>query len=273
MLSREPAVAGMFYPDNPKILQEQVDSFLSTTKEPTLIPKALIVPHAGYIYSGAIAASAYQLLKPIAHRLSRVVLLGPSHHVPLSGLAAPSATTFCTPLGDIPIDRNGITALLKLSLINIRDEAHQFEHSLEVQLPFLQQMLDDFLLLPLVVGDAKPNQVAEVLRCAWGGDETLVVISSDLSHYHPYQEAQRLDQETTAMIEQLDDRITGSQACGCNAINGLLRLANNERMSIKTIDLKNSWDAITSSYTNGSSVNKNTGDRDRVVGYGAYAIY
>ncbi|MBQ0806659.1 MAG: AmmeMemoRadiSam system protein B [Porticoccus sp.] len=273
MLSREPAVAGMFYPDNPKTLQEQVDSFLSTTNEPTLIPKALIVPHAGYIYSGAIAASAYQLLKPIAHRLSRVVLLGPSHHVPLSGLAAPSATTFCTPLGDIPVDQNGIAALLKLSLINIKDEAHQFEHSLEVQLPFLQRIMNDFQLLPLVVGNAKPDQVAEVLRCAWGGDETLVVISSDLSHYHPYQEAQRLDQETTAMIEQLDGRITGSQACGCNAINGLLRLANNERMSIKTIDLKNSWDAITSSYTNGSSVTKNTENRDRVVGYGAYAIY
>jgi AmmeMemoRadiSam system protein B len=273
MVSREPAVAGMFYPDEPKALQEQVDGLLSTTNGPTLIPKALIVPHAGYIYSGAIAASAYQLLKPIAHRLSRVVLLGPSHHVPLNGLAAPSATTFCTPLGDIPVDHNGIAALLKLSLINIRDEAHQFEHSLEVQLPFLQQILGEFLLLPLVVGNAKPEQVAEVLRCTWGGDETLVVISSDLSHYHPYQEAQRLDQETTTMIEQLDGRITGSQACGCNAINGLLRLANNERMSIKTIDLKNSWDSITSSYTNENSVKKNAEDRDRVVGYGAYAIY
>jgi len=259
MLKRKPAVAGMFYPDNPQILQEQVDGFLQAASGPDFIPKALIVPHAGYLYSGAIAASAYRLLQPISSKLTRVVLLGPSHRVPLRGLAAPSAQVFSTPLGEIPVDRDGIAALLKMSLINIRDEAHQFEHSLEVQLPFLQRMIDDFTLLPLVVGNASSDLVAEVLRCVWGGDETLVVISSDLSHYHPYQEAQHIDRKTTALIEQLDCRIMGSQACGCSAVNGLLELAKNERMTIKTLDLRNSGDTA--------------GDRDRVVGYGAYAIY
>lgn len=259
MLRREPAVAGMFYPENPQVLKEQVDDFLLGGRQQHIIPKALIVPHAGYIYSGAIAATAYRLLKPITHQLSRVILLGPSHHVPLAGLSTSSATFFSTPLGDIPIDQSGIDALLKLSLIDVSDDAHQFEHSLEVQLPFLQRAIDRFQLLPLVVGNASAELVAEVLRCVWGGDETLVVVSSDLSHYHPYRDAQRLDRETTTMMEQYDSRLVGTQACGCNAVNGLLKLAKNERMTVRTLDLRNSGDTA--------------GDKDSVVGYGAYAIY
>jgi len=267
MLVREPAVAGTFYPGDPIVLQQQIEHFLFDAKTNTTIaPKALIVPHAGYIYSGPTAASAYQLLVPLAHKLSKVVLLGPSHRVPLKGLAAPTSKFFQTPLGDIPVDRNGIDILTKLSLAMVDDLPHQLEHSLEVQLPFLQTVLNEFSVLPLVVGDASSDQVAEALRCVWGDhqtkdDETLIVVSSDLSHYHSYQEAQHIDRHTTAMIDALDGHITGSQACGCTAINGLLKLANNEGMSVETLDLRTSGDV------------PEIGNKDRVVGYGSYAIY
>ena len=270
MLVREPAVAGTFYPDDPLVLQQQVEHFLMSAKAETtntdIIPKALIVPHAGYVYSGSIAASAYQLLAPLAHKLSNVILLGPSHHVPLKGLAAPTSSFFRTPLGNIPIDRNSIDILVKQSLVMEDNLPHQFEHSLEVQLPFLQTVLNEFSVLPLVVGDASSDQVTEVLRCVWGNlqtkdDETLIVVSSDLSHYHSYQEAQHIDRHTTAMIDALDGHITGSQACGCTAINGLLKLANNEGMSVETLDLRTSGDV------------PEIGNKDRVVGYGSYAIY
>ena len=267
MLVRQPAVAGMFYPEDPQVLQQQVDNFISqpggSAATPTIMPKALIVPHAGYIYSGPIAGSAYQLIPPIADRISNVVLLGPSHRVPLRGIAAPTSTFFHSPLGDIPIDHKSINKLSALSLIELDDKPHQFEHSLEVQLPFLQTVINSFMLLPLVVGEANSQQVAKVLRCVWGGDETLVVVSSDLSHYHSYMEAQLFDHQTTTMIEHFDAHITSSQACGCRAINGLLKLASDEHLSIKTLDLRNSGDAVCAV----------TGDKDRVVGYGAYAIY
>lgn len=267
MLVREPAVAGTFYPDDPIALQQQIARFLFDAKTNTTItPKALIVPHAGHVYSGPIAASAYQLLAPLAHKLSKVVLLGPFHSVPLKGLAAPTSSFFQTPLGDIPVDRNGIDILTKLSLVMVDDLPHQFEHSLEVQLPFLQMVLNEFTVLPLLVGNANSDQVAEVLRYVWGGNQTmnnktLIVVSYDLSHYHSYQKAQHIDRHTTTMIEALDDHITGSQACGCKAINGLLKLANNKGMSIKTLDLRNSGDV------------PEIGNKDRVVGYGSYAIY
>lgn len=259
MLVRQPAVAGMFYPDNPLILQRQVDDMLSSGAAAQLRPKALIVPHAGYIYSGPIAASAYRLLRPLAGEIQRVVLLGPSHRVAFRGLAAPDAHLFRTPLGDIAIDRDGIEQLARQSLVTVRSDAHQLEHSLEVQLPFLQRTLDNFLLLPLVVGDASPPQVAAVLRHCWGGDETLIVISSDLSHYHPYAEAQQIDSHTSEMIQSFHYPIHGEQACGCRAINGLMVLAQEENMEITTLDVRNSGDTA--------------GDRDRVVGYGAYALY
>lgn len=269
MLAREPAVAGMFYPDDPLLLQHQLEHFLananSTSANTDIVPKALIAPHAGYVYSGPIAASAYQLLAPLAQRLSKVILLGPSHRVPLIGLAAPTANFFRTPLGDIPIDREGIDKLVKQSLITVNDLPHQLEHSLEVQLPFLQTTLDDFKVLPLVVGNASSHQVAEVLHAVWGGNETLIVVSSDLSHYHSYLDAQRIDQDTTAMIERFADNITDTQACGCKGINGLLKLTNEKGMSIKTLDLKNSGDSFEAKAPGAN--------RDKVVGYGAYAIY
>lgn len=267
MLEREPAVAGTFYPDNPLALAHQVDQFLAHTKSSVLserlTPKALIVPHAGYLYSGSIAASAYQLLTSLTPKPSRVVLLGPSHHVPLRGLVAPATSFFRTPLGSIPIDRDLLALLAEQSVIMIDNLPHHSEHSLEVQLPFLQRTLNEFTILPLLVGGASSHQVANVLQSVWGDKETLIVVSSDLSHYHDCTEAKNLDRRATAMIEQLDDHLTESLACGYIAINGLLRLARHRAMSVTTLALKNSGET--------SGIDKP--DQHRVVGYGAYVIY
>lgn len=256
---REAAVAGLFYPDDALLLQQQVDQLLAS-ESPTLDhPKALIVPHAGYIYSGPSAASAYAQLIPLRDRIKRVVLLGPAHRIGFSGLAASSAQYFATPLGVIPIDQAGLDSVLMLPQIHIRDDAHREEHSLEVQLPFLQTVLDNFRLIPLLVGDASAEAVAEVLEQLWGGDDTLIVVSSDLSHYHDYETARVLDTATSRAIEQLrPDDIQYDQACGRNPINGLLVAARHHHLNAVTLDLRNSGDTA--------------GPRDRVVGYGAYGF-
>jgi MEMO1 family protein len=258
---REPAVAGMFYPDDPSTLQRMVDDYLDRVAESTAPPpKALIVPHAGYIYSGPIAASGYARLRAIRDKIHRVVLLGPSHRVAFTGLAGSSAEVFSTPLGNIPLDTSAIAALTALPQVQILDQAHLLEHSLEVHLPFLQESLDEFTLVPLVVGDANAEEVAEVLERLWGDDETLIVISSDLSHYHDYATAQRLDQQTAAAIEALKpEEIRSDGACGRNPVKGLLLLARRKGMTIETLDLRNSGDTA--------------GTRDQVVGYGAWALH
>jgi AmmeMemoRadiSam system protein B len=258
--SRSPAVAGLFYPADPKTLKREVDQYLAETRATHSVPKALIAPHAGYVYSGAIAASAYATLAPARSIITRVVLLGPAHRVPVAGLAATSAERFETPLGSIPLDRASIDLALTLPCVRIMDEAHTSEHSLEVQLPFLQAVLDRFSLVPLVVGNASAAQVAEVLDLLWGGPETLIVISSDLSHYYPYAAAQRLDAATTAAIEALrPDDISEEQACGRAPVRGLLVEARRRGLQVETLDLRNSGDTA--------------GPRDRVVGYGAYVFH
>lgn len=258
MTVRQPAVAGAFYPDDPEILQTVVHNMLQEADHRDLSPKALIVPHAGYIYSGPVAASAYQLLQPYRESVRRVVLLGPSHQIPFEGLATPEADYFSTPLGDIHIDQTAITALSRFSQIQPLSEAHASEHSLEVQLPFLQSCLDSFSLIPLVVGHASALAVAEVIDFLWGKEDTLIVISSDLSHYHTYEEAQRRDNLTVKAIEQLTTDLTGGQACGCCPINGMLKVAQRRGMEVQTLDVRNSGDTA--------------GDKKRVVGYGAFAI-
>lgn len=259
---REPAVAGMFYPDNPLLLQQQVEAFLDTRAagRADTAPKALIVPHAGYVYSGPVAASAYRRLFAQADTIQRVVLLGPAHRLAFRGLAATSAEFFSTPLGLVKIDRQAVERILALPQVRIVDEAHREEHSLEVQLPFLQCVLGEhFSLVPLVVGDAGAEAVAEVLEQLWGGSETLIVISSDLSHYHDYGTAKRLDQATSTAIERLDPQaIDYEQACGRNPVSGLLVAARHHALHATTLDLRNSGDTA--------------GSRDRVVGYGAYAF-
>jgi MEMO1 family protein len=253
--TRPPAVAGLFYPGDPQTLRVGLAQLLAANPATGPAPKALIAPHAGYVYSGPVAARAYNLL-PAGIR--RVVLLGPAHRVPLRGLALPTVAAFRTPLGDVPLDLVAMRSLDALPQVVRSDEAHRQEHSLEVHLPFLQARLGEFTLVPLVVGWASPADVAEVLERLWGGPETVVVVSSDLSHYHPYADAQRLDEDTARRIESLETPLEGEQACGAHPLNGLLNLAKMKHLSIARLDLRNSGDTA--------------GSRDRVVGYGAWAL-
>jgi len=256
---RFPAVAGMFYPADARRLRATVDAYLSDSAVPGTAPKALIVPHAGYVYSGPVAASGYALLKSARERIRRVVLLGPAHRVPFRGLALSSARTFGTPLGDIPIDLEAVERLRQLPQVRVFDAAHAEEHSLEVHLPFLQQVLASFTLVPLVVGEARAEEVAEVLDLLWGGEETLVVVSSDLSHYHDYETARRMDAATSHAIEALRHEDIGfDDACGRIPLSGLLLVARRRGLHARALDLRNSGDTA--------------GSRDRVVGYGAYVV-
>ncbi len=256
---RPAAVAGLFYPADPAQLQSEIQSMLSMVEPIGSRPKALIVPHAGYIYSGPIAASAFAQLKNIKQTVTRVILLGPCHRVPLAGIATSSADYFETPLGSIKIDREAIQQIAALPQVEEFDLTHQQEHSLEVQLPFLQEVLDDFSLVPLVVGDTNAEEVSEVLERLWGGDETLIVISSDLSHYHDYNTARAMDNETCLAIEAMDPAaIHYDQACGRNPVTGLLLAARKNGLHVTTLDLRNSGDTA--------------GDKSSVVGYGAWAF-
>jgi hypothetical protein len=256
---RQPAVAGMFYPGDPGELHHQVQDYLREAVAAPRSPKAIIAPHAGYAYSGPVAASAYASLAPRRKQIRRVVLLGPSHRVPLDGMAVSSADFFATPLGEIAIDQEAVQHLLTLPQVRVMDAAHQLEHSLEVQLPFLQEILEDFRLVPVVVGDSTPDEVAEVMEMLWGGQETLLVISSDLSHYQDYETARRMDRATSDAIEALaPQRIHYDDACGRNPVNGLLLAARRRGLRASTLDLRNSGDTA--------------GPRDRVVGYGAYVF-
>jgi AmmeMemoRadiSam system protein B len=261
--TRTPAVAGMFYPADRQQLHDDVTQYLNDAigaRTDALVPKAIIVPHAGYIYSGPVAASAYARLLPARDRIHRVVLLGPSHRVPFRGLATSSADIFTTPLGQISLDHAAIDSITDLPQVQLLDEAHTLEHSLEVHLPFLQETLDDFTLVPLVVGDARPAEVAEVLERLWGGAETLIVISSDLSHYHDYATAKRMDRHTSEAIESLQaEDVHSEDACGCVPVSGLLYLAREHGLQASTVDLRNSGDTA--------------GPKDRVVGYGAYVFH
>jgi MEMO1 family protein len=259
--TRPPAVAGLFYPARAADLREEVRSLL----EPADVggglrsAKAYVVPHAGYVYSGPIAASAYARLRSRAARIERVVLLGPSHRFPLHGLALPTTASFSTPLGEVALDRDLARKAAALSQVVESDAAHALEHSLEVQLPFLQEVLEDFLLLPFVVGEATPGAVAEVIELCHGGPETLILISSDLSHYLPYAACAEIDERTASAIVDLMPPIDHDQACGATPVNGVLELARLRRWSAELLDLRNSGDTA--------------GDRSRVVGYGAFAFY
>jgi AmmeMemoRadiSam system protein B len=254
---REAAVAGLFYPADPRELREAVRAYLG--KPAGSPPKALIVPHAGYVYSGPVAGSGYGLWEGAGGRVRRVVLLGPAHRYPLTGLAAHGADWFETPLGRVHVDAEAVERALTLPQVKRLDAAHRGEHSLEVHLPFLQVVFGEFEVVPLVVGDAAPAEVAEVLDLLWNGPETVIVVSSDLSHYHDSETARRLDRRTADAIEGLRPAEIGPDAaCGCRAIGGLLELARAKGLSAKTLDLRNSGDT--------------KGPRHEVVGYGAFAF-
>ena len=259
---RPPAVAGTFYPGDPRTLAAEIDDLMGGVEqlEPRLgFPKALIVPHAGYIYSGPVAARAYDDIAPARGIVKRVVLLGPVHRVAVRGLALPAAEFFDTPLGRIPVDQNAIRELAGLPQVVSSAPAHAMEHSLEVQLPFLQKALGEFALVPLAVGTASVEEVAAVLERLWGGPETLIVISTDMSHYHPYDEARKIDAATIARISGLASNINHEEACGATPLNGFLKVVKERKLSIRLLAACNSGDTA--------------GGKGQVVGYSSFALH
>jgi AmmeMemoRadiSam system protein B len=263
--ARRPAVAGTFYPDAAEVLGPQVDAFVAHARRvpddaPAALPKAIVVPHAGYVYSGPIAGTGYAAVAALAGTVRRVVLLGPAHRVPLEGLAVPSVDAFDTPLGPVTIDTDARATALGCAGVVVDDLPHGPEHSLEVHLPFLLRVLGpDVRVLPIVVGHAPPAMVAAVLDALWGGPETLVVVSSDLSHYERYDDALAHDRRTAdAIVTGAVDAITPTDACGAYPVRGLLTAAARHALDVHVLDLRNSGDTA--------------GPRDRVVGYGAFAL-
>jgi MEMO1 family protein len=255
-----PAVfAGSFYPANADDLRQLVQFCLAGGMRPAVkrSHKAFILPHAGLMYSGPVAGSGYLCLERDRAEIQRVILLGPSHRVAFPGIAVSEATCFATPLGEVPVDESALADVMGLPGVRVLEAAHEHEHSLEVHLPFLQSVLGDFKLVPLVVGDAGEEEVGQLLEKLWGGPETRVIISSDLSHFYDYAVARRLDAETATRIEELQP-VTPAQACGAFPLNGLLRLARQHRLTARSIDLRNSGDTA--------------GNRSRVVGYGAFVF-
>jgi MEMO1 family protein len=257
---REAAVAGRFYPANATELRAAVQQYLRSASSCEASPKGIIVPHAGYVYSGPIAGTGYAALAALRGRVTRVVLLGPSHFVRVAGLALPSVDAFETPLGRVPLDAEAVAKALTLPQVVVNDAAHAREHSLEVHLPFLQEVFGKtFKLVPFAVGETAAAAVAEVFELLWGGPETFFVVSSDLSHFHDHDTAAQLDSETSRLIESLKfEDLSGERCCGFKPISGLLRAARARGMHVRTLDLRNSGDTA--------------GPRDRVVGYGAYVV-
>jgi hypothetical protein len=258
---RPAAVAGMFYADAPARLSGDVQAYLAAATRHGIggrWPKAAIAPHAGYIYSGPVAATLYARLAAGRGAIRRVVLLGPTHRVPIRGLALPSAAAFASPLGTVDVDQEAVTMALALPQVRVSDAAHALEHALEVQLPFLQTVLGEFKIVPFAVGDATAEEVAEVIERFWDLPDTLILVSSDLSHYHPYSEARQIDRRTADDILALSPTLDHEQACGATPINGLLLCARRHALRCELLDLRNSGDTA--------------GDKSRVVGYSAFAF-
>jgi MEMO1 family protein len=257
---REPAVSGSFYPEDPSVLRDTVDALLSgAAPHPSLTPKALVVPHAGYVYSGPVAAVAYALAARMRDRITRAVIIGPTHRVALRGVALAGVEGFATPLGVLPVPESwAATRLSALPTASVNHEAHRWEHSVEVQMPFIQRALGTVDVIPVLAGDATSDEVADVLDALWGGPETLIIVSTDLSHYLPDHEARRADAATIARILALDGPIDHEYACGATALNGLLTAARRHGLHPTLLDARNSSDTA--------------GDPDRVVGYCSIAF-
>lgn len=257
---RDAAVAGLFYEADQGRLQQHITSLLEEAHQhPVFTPQALIVPHAGYMYSGKTAARAYGLLAPLREQIKRVVLLGPAHRVYLEGMAVPSAGAFATPLGDVPLDRELLERARALPGVSTCDEAHREEHSLEVQLPFLQTLLEQFTLAPVVVGQCDAPQVADLVDALWGGPETLLLVSTDLSHFHSYEQGQQLDEQTCDRLLAKESNLSGTDACGARALNGLMRSRHCATLQVDLLERCNSGDTA--------------GNKERVVGYGAFVLH
>ena len=259
---RLPAVAGLFYPKDADGLRRTLRALLAAPSAPPANahpPKAIVVPHAGYAYSGPVAAAAYRKLAGVSDAVRHVVLIGPSHRVRMRGLAMPSCDFLATPCGEVPVDEAGRRHLRELGLAGISDAPHAIEHSLEVQLPFLQAVLRDFDVLPIAIGQVPGGLVARALESVWGGPDTLIVVSSDLSHYHTHSEALELDGLTTRAILARRSELSDEQACGAEGINGLLEVARSKGLKVEVVDQRTSAETA--------------GDASRVVGYGSYALF
>jgi AmmeMemoRadiSam system protein B len=257
---RKAAVAGTFYEADANQLQQRILSLMGGAHGNTpYSPQALIVPHAGYIYSGPTAAEAYSAVAALAGKIDRVVLFGPAHRVSLQGMAVPSVDAFATPLGDVPLDKESIARIAALPGVCVSDEAHREEHSLEVQLPFMQTVFKHFSLVPVVVGHCDPRAVASVMDALWGGPETLLVVSTDLSHFHSYDDAKQLDALTCDRLQAKDSALSGADACGAYALNGLMSTGHCQSLRVELVDRCNSGDTA--------------GSKDRVVGYGAFVLH
>jgi AmmeMemoRadiSam system protein B len=260
MTIRKAAVAGSFYEADAALLQQHIAALMSASDSHAHpAPQALIVPHAGYAYSGQTAAEAYSTLLPMADKIERVVLFGPAHRVSLQGMAVPSVEAFATPLGEVALDKQGIASITILPDVSVSDAAHREEHSLEVQLPFLQTVLGHFQLVPVVVGHCAATRVASVMDTLWGGPETLLVVSTDLSHFRSYADAKQRDTVTCDRLCAMDNALTGQDACGAFALNGLMSTDHCRSLQVQLLDMRNSGDTA--------------GSKDRVVGYGAFILH
>ena len=261
MRTRPPAFAGMFYSDKPQELAAAVKAYVA---QATLVvtpkpPKAVVAPHAGYIYSGPIAGTAYAALAARGGQVERVILLGPSHRVAFGGVATSGARVFETPIGPVAVDRDAVAELVRTGLAREFEPAHENEHSLEVQLPFLKQLFPGARVVPLLAGDDDWNVAKRILAKLWGGDETVIVVSSDLSHYHDYATAKKIDAGTAQSMQNLAaGQVDHEQACGATGVNALLALVADKGLACTTLDLRNSGDTA--------------GPKNRVVGYGAFAV-
>lgn len=258
---RPPAVAGAFYPADPAKLSTDIRQLLGHSAAPVPRlgwPKALVLPHAGYIYSGAVAAAGYAAWRAGRGAIARVILIGPTHRVPLRGVALAGADFFATPLGRVPVDREAEALLADLQFVVTSPRAHALEHALEVHLPFLQEVLGAFTVVPLAVGEATPDEVAHILERLWGGPETVIALSTDLSHFHTQREAQRLDAHTAERVLALRHDIEPNEACGARPLNGLLLAAQRRGLVIHKLMQCTSGDTA--------------GDLKRVVGYGSFAL-
>ena len=254
-----PDCVGKFFPAEPSELRAKIDQLLRATSAPPAAPKAIIAPHAGYDYSGPVAASAYASLAGCAERIRQVILLGTCHFVHQGGLLTTSADAIDTPLGEVPVDRPAVERAEQLPQVSVHDEAHRLDHSLAVQLPLLVRTLGDFRVVPFLVTNCEAEDVAELLELLWNGESTLIVVSSDLSHDLSYDDARRRDRHTAEAILQGNAEAVGCyDACGYKAIAGLLLAAQRHALRARQLDLRNSGDVV--------------GRRNRVVGYGAFAF-
>ena len=260
MKNKKADVAGLFYPAEPKELREMIEVFISNAKVAQNLTRAIIAPHAGYVYSGPIAGSAYRALYSSKETIKNVVIMSPSHNISFDGVATHSADSFSTPLGDLHVNKEIKETISNLPFVKELDNAFIREHALEVHLPFIQHTLPQAKIVPLIVGHTYPEEIQMLLETLWPDPTNAFVISSDLSHFLSYVQAQKIDSLTAKQIEKLlYKEIHHEQCCGFFPLRGLLKFAKEHGLKITALDLRNSADTA--------------GDKGRVVGYGSFIVH